>query len=275
MASQWSRLRSSHQWLHRASLVKTSTRFQDSSSWLAVAGALGGVASSAFFLAESPTSSNDADNNKSGKTDEGSLPSRIRAPSSSVGAPESTQVAPLFALPRINLPFQRPPQLCQCESVARLSSLGRTSQLRRNKTIVQYKDEVCQQSLRSMYKVDWKKPLGQGGFGAVYQASDRKTGEKVALKQISKKYTDDVGFQREMEAFMHLRRAGGHPNICGLRENFDEGNYFYFSLDLISGGEMFDHLIANGPYSEQDAARLMQEVASALSFMHGIGFVHG
>jgi len=26
----------------------------------------------------------------------------------------------------------------------------------------------------------------------------------------------------------------GHPNICGLRENFDEGNYFYFSLDLVS-----------------------------------------
>ena len=130
-------------------------------------------------------------------------------------------------------------------------------------------------SLRSMYKVDWKKPLGQGGFGAVYAATNRKTGETVALKQISKKYTDNVGFQREMEAFLHLRRAGGHPNICGLHENFDEGNYFYFSLDLISGGEMFDHLIAHGAYSEEDASRLIREVASALDFCHGIGFVHG
>lgn len=66
-----------------------------------------------------------------------------------------------------------------------------------------------------------------------------------------------------------------HPNICGMHENFDEGQYFYFSLDLISGGEMFDHLIRSGPYSEEHAARLIREVASALAFMHGTNCVHG
>ena len=51
-------------------------------------------------------------------------------------------------------------------------------------------------------------------------------------------------------------------------------NLFYEILQ-ISGGEMFDHLIRSGPYSEEDAARLIREVASALNFLHGIGFVHG
>ena len=96
----------------------------------------------------------------------------------------------------------------------------------------------------------------------------------VAVKQISKEYTDDAAFQREMDAFLHIRKVGGHPNICGLRETFDEGGFYYLILDLIQGGEMFDHLMKDGAYSEADAARLVREVGSALSFLHGIGLVH-
>ena len=77
-----------------------------------------------------------------------------------------------------------------------------------------------------------------------------------------------------MNAFLHIRKSGGHPNICGLQEYFDEGDNFYLILDLVQGGEMFDHLIKDGAYSEADAARLVREVGSALSFLHGIGLVH-
>lgn len=38
---------------------------------------------------------------------------------------------------------------------------------------------------------------------------------------------------------------------------------------------MFDHLCLQGPYSEADAARLIQETASALAYLHGIHIVHG
>ena len=97
--------------------------------------------------------------------------------------------------------------------------------------------------LEDLFKVHWDTPLGEGGFGAVYSATDRSSGELVACKQMSKECTDDVAFQREMEAFLHLREHGGHPNICTLRETFEEGGDYYLILDLILGGEMFDHLI--------------------------------
>ena len=80
----------------------------------------------------------------------------------------------------------------------------------------------------------------------VYVAKHRKTGELVALKKISKKFTNDTGFQREMDAFLRIRNNGGHPNICGLHDCFDSKEYYYLTLDLISGGEMFDHLCNNG-----------------------------
>jgi serine/threonine protein kinase len=55
---------------------------------------------------------------------------------------------------------------------------------------------------------------------------------------------------------------------------YEDHNYYYLILDLVSGGEMFEHLVKNGAYSEADAARLVHEIASALAFMHGVGVIH-
>jgi serine/threonine protein kinase len=152
---------------------------------------------------------------------------------------------------------------------------NRLTRLRRHQTITKMNDTATKENLETKYKVQWRKPLGEGTFGSVYPAIDRITGEHVAVKKIPKELTDNVSFQREMDALLHLRDNGGHPNICGLRENFEEGEHFYLVLDLISGGEMFDRLCEKGAYSEADAARLLREVASALAFLHGIGIVHG
>ncbi|KAG7361395.1 serine/threonine protein kinase [Nitzschia inconspicua] len=147
--------------------------------------------------------------------------------------------------------------------------------IRRRRTIKRLQDTKTRAKLEHRYTVQWNRPLGEGGFGSVYLGTDKKTGEMVAIKKISKKHTNDTTFQQEMNAFHQIRMNGNHPNICGLRENFDEGQYFYLVMDLISGGEVFDRLIEKGAYSEADAARLVREVGSALAFLHGIGLVHG
>jgi hypothetical protein len=97
--------------------------------------------------------------------------------------------------------------------------------------------------LKDLYNVKWAKPIGEGAFGEVYSATSFATNKTVACKKISKVYTDNVGFQREMLAFLHIRANGGHPNICSLHEHFDEGSDYYLIMDFISGGEMFEHLI--------------------------------
>lgn len=55
---------------------------------------------------------------------------------------------------------------------------------------------------------------------------------------------------------------------------YEDYSHFYLVMDLISGGEMFDHLANDGAYSEADAARLIFEIASALAFLHGVGIIH-
>jgi len=129
-------------------------------------------------------------------------------------------------------------------------------------------------NLDDKYRVDWKTVLGEGAYGSVHPARVANTGEKVALKKISKQYTDTSSFRRETDALLRIYSNGGHPSISGLRDMYEDFDHYYLVMDLVSGGEMFDHLIEYGAYSEADAARLMREVASALAFLHGVGVSH-
>jgi hypothetical protein len=134
--------------------------------------------------------------------------------------------------------------------------------------------ETKNNTLESSYQLQ-KTAIGEGAFGQVFLAKNRRTGESVAVKKIWKEFTNREDCQREMNALLHIRKFGGHPHICSLKENFDEPQHYALVLDLINGGELFDRLVENGAYSELDASRLIREVASAIDFLHGIGIVHG
>lgn len=131
-----------------------------------------------------------------------------------------------------------------------------------------------EKTVNSVYEIFWENPVGVGTFGNVYQGLHRKTKAPVAIKKISKRFTNDETFQREMDVLLHLERTGGHPSICLMHEHFEEGDYYYLVFDLIEGGELFDQLCRYGAYSEADAARTIRQTASALNFLHGVGVVH-
>ena len=148
--------------------------------------------------------------------------------------------------------------------------------LQRSKTLRQLDLATTKsRTLASAYAIDPSSPpLGEGAFGAVHLATNRSTGEHVAIKRIPKSMTDLESFQREVNALLRIKRLGGHPHICSMQESFDEGSDYFLILDYVGGGEMFDHLIKNGAFSEVDTSRLLRECASALAFLHGIGITH-
>ena len=123
--------------------------------------------------------------------------------------------------------------------------------VRRRATLARMSSSKSRQTLESRYELN-PEPIGEGAFGQVFVARDRDTGELVAVKKIWKEYSDNQDFVREMNALLQIRAHGGHPHISQLKENFDEPAHFALVLDLIKGGEMFEHLVKNGAYSELD-----------------------
>ena len=77
---------------------------------------------------------------------------------------------------------------------------------------------VAGRGLHEKYKVDWNTVLGEGAYGSVHPARLALTGEKVALKKISKRFTNSSDFFTETDALLRIYDNGGHPNISGLRD---------------------------------------------------------
>ncbi len=85
---------------------------------------------------------------------------------------------------------------------------------------------------------------------------------KVAIKIIDKK---DQQYDKEsLEQEIAIMKKVNHPNCIKLHEVFDEKQKMYLVLDLVTGGELFDRIIARGHYSEKDAANATHSVLIAV-----------
>ena len=98
-----------------------------------------------------------------------------------------------------------------------------------------------------------------------------KAGADVAIKIIDKAKVEDMqDIQREIE----IMNMVDHPNVINLFEIFDEPKKMNLVLELVTGGELFDRIVAKGNYSEKDAATCMSQLCQALDYLHTKKIVH-
>jgi len=119
---------------------------------------------------------------------------------------------------------------------------------------------------------DKGKKLGSGGFSVVYECIRKTTQEAFAVKVIAKNQSPEELnlLQREIDIMRKLK----HPNIIALEEVFDEDDNIYLILELVTGGELFDQIVARGTYTEADAANLIKQILEAVAYMHEHGVAH-
>lgn len=92
--------------------------------------------------------------------------------------------------------------------------------------------------------------LGKGSYGRVQLSKLKGTNIKRAIKIIEKSKVSNVErFRLEVEIMMKL----DHPNILRLIDYFEDPKYVYLVLELCTGGELFDRIIANKFFNEEDA----------------------
>ncbi|MEK0181971.1 serine/threonine-protein kinase [Microcoleus anatoxicus] len=123
--------------------------------------------------------------------------------------------------------------------------------------------------------------LGGGGFGVTYRAQNPKEGKVVAIKTLNANVQGKPNFREYQTKFVNealsLARCS-HPHVVQVYEVFPEmaGNIelWCMVMELIEGTNLAEYLEDNGILSEAKALPIIQQVGSALSFVHQQGLTH-
>jgi len=129
---------------------------------------------------------------------------------------------------------------------------------------------ITDQKVEDVYDV--KKELGSGAFSIVKLAVHKTTKIQRAIKMIDK---DSIKEKKEMlEREVDILKRIQHPNIIAVVEIYETPRYLNLVMELAIGGELFDSIVSRGKYTEKDAAKIIQQVASACEYLHSLGIVH-
>ena len=101
--------------------------------------------------------------------------------------------------------------------------------------------------------------LGKGSFGEVRRCLNKQTGLECALKIVQKSHIGQHRVLVElMEQELEVLQKTDHPHIVRVMELLEDDVNFYIVSELVSGGELYDHIIKNKMFSEQKAAALIK-----------------
>ncbi|KAG0022218.1 hypothetical protein BGZ81_008631, partial [Podila clonocystis] len=124
---------------------------------------------------------------------------------------------------------------------------------------------------KQLYTILNKPSLGEGGFGSVWRAVRRETGEEVALKVIKKRQHHNKNIASDEIAVMQKLK---HPNILQLEDWYESHRKFYLVLQLAKGGNLTELLLNEEFIQESQAANIIRQVLSAVDFLHSNNIVH-
>jgi len=118
-----------------------------------------------------------------------------------------------------------------------------------------------------------KDKLGTGSFATVKRAVRKSDGKQFAIKVIKKTKlnAEELAVVHDEVEIMHKLN---HYNCVQLYEMFETNKKIYMVMELLTGGELFDRIVAKGSYSEKEASDLIKDIASAIQYLHSIGIVH-
>ncbi|XP_016869418.1 serine/threonine-protein kinase H2 isoform X1 [Homo sapiens] len=120
-------------------------------------------------------------------------------------------------------------------------------------------------------RYDIKALIGTGSFSRVVRVEQKTTKKPFAIKVMETRERE--GREACVSELSVLRRVS-HRYIVQLMEIFETEDQVYMVMELATGGELFDRLIAQGSFTERDAVRILQMVADGIRYLHALQITH-
>ncbi|KAM4614185.1 calcium/calmodulin-dependent protein kinase type II subunit gamma isoform 1-T1 [Discoglossus pictus] len=115
--------------------------------------------------------------------------------------------------------------------------------------------------------------LGKGAFSVVRRCVKKSSNQEYAAKIINTKKLSARDHQK-LEREARICRLLKHPNIVRLHESISEEGFHYLVFDLVTGGELFEDIVAREYYSEADASHCIHQILESVNHIHQHDIVH-
>ncbi|MBI3536650.1 MAG: SUMF1/EgtB/PvdO family nonheme iron enzyme, partial [Chloroflexi bacterium] len=116
--------------------------------------------------------------------------------------------------------------------------------------------------------------LGRGGMAVVYKGIQPALSREVAIKVLPPYFAHDPNFverfKREAQNAARLK----HPNIVVIHDVGEAQGYHFIVMEMLEGATLQQIIQRAGVLSLERAAKILEQIASALDYAHARGFIH-
>ncbi|RWS26508.1 Ribosomal protein S6 kinase 2 alpha-like protein [Leptotrombidium deliense] len=118
---------------------------------------------------------------------------------------------------------------------------------------------------RALCEYEIGEEIGKGSYSICKKCIHKESNQMYAVKIIDKSKRD---CSEEVEI---LLRFGQHPNIVTLHDVYEDEKHVYLFMDLLTGGELLDHILSKRFLSEREASAVLEVLSSTLKYLHDNG----
>ena len=116
-------------------------------------------------------------------------------------------------------------------------------------------------------------PIGRGGMGQVWRATDTVLGREVAVKTIDLRSLPDESGAARFEREARVTAGLSHPGVVTVHDSGVEDETAYLVMELLPGPSLAERMAA-GQVPVEEVVEVGRQVASALDAAHARGLVH-
>src|SRR6202158_3830333 len=116
-------------------------------------------------------------------------------------------------------------------------------------------------------------PLGAGGMGEVYRATDTRLDRTVAIKILPLHLSDNPEAKQRFEREARTISSLNHPHICVLHDVGSQNGIAYLVMEYVQG-ETLEARLQKGPLPLKQVLECGVQICDALEKAHRAGIVH-